>query len=167
MHLSLCLFPSKPHPSTFGRLPGYFKNDSCQCQSVKPKLKCPLFDLSSVRAYHWSEHRGKCCPGIGRRERSDRRPDGNARQSVRTCSRGACPDAILVGPAAKQVLMHPHSVAVPPNVNNVAMVKETINQRCGHNLIPKYAPPVLETLVRRQHCRGALVACVSMSCYTT
>ncbi len=30
--------------------------------AVKPKLKCPLFHLSSVHAHHWSEHRGECCP---------------------------------------------------------------------------------------------------------
>ena len=37
---------------------------------VKPKLKCPLlskvkmspFGLSSVRAHHWSDHCGECCP---------------------------------------------------------------------------------------------------------
>ena len=40
------------------------------------------------------------------------------------------------------------------------MVQETINQHRGHDLVPKYTAPVLETLVRRQHRRGALVACV-------
>ena len=56
--------------------------------------------------------------------------------------------------------MRPHPVAVTPNVDDVAMVKKTINQRRGHDLVPKYTAQVLETLVRRQHRRGAFVACV-------
>ena len=56
--------------------------------------------------------------------------------------------------------MCPHPVAVSQNVDDVAMVKETIDQCRGHDLVPKYTLPVLEALVRRQHSLGALVACV-------
>ena len=54
--------------------------------------------------------------------------------------------------------MRPHPIAVASDVDNVTVVQKAIDQRRGHDLVPKNAPPVLEALVRCQYGRGALVA---------
>ncbi len=54
------------------------------------------------------------------------------------------------------VLAHP--VAVAPNVDDVAVVDEAIDQRAGHDVVPEDLPPLFEALAARKDGGGALVA---------
>ena len=60
----------------------------------------------------------------------------------------------------QQVLMIPHRVAVAPDVDDVAVVYETVDESGGHHLVAKHTSPLLEALVGGQHCRRPLVASV-------
>ena len=54
--------------------------------------------------------------------------------------------------------MGPHAVAVASNVDDVAMVQQTVDQGRRHDFVAEHAAPFLEALVRGQHGRGLLVA---------
>lgn len=52
----------------------------------------------------------------------------------------------------------PHAVAVAPDVDDVAVVDQAINQGRGHHLVAKDVAPFLEGLVAGQHRRRVFVA---------
>ncbi len=52
----------------------------------------------------------------------------------------------------------PHAVAVPPDVDDVTVMHETVDQGARHDIIPKDLAPVLEARVAREDGGGALVA---------
>ena len=56
------------------------------------------------------------------------------------------------------VLAHP--VAIAADVDDVAMVQESVDERGGHDFVTQDFAPVLEALVRRQHCGCAFIAAV-------
>ena len=58
----------------------------------------------------------------------------------------------------QQVLMIPHAVGVPSDVDDMAVVDQPVDQSGGHHLVAEHAAPVLEALVRGQHGRGPLVS---------
>src|SRR5437763_8842115 len=62
------------------------------------------------------------------------------------------------GQAPDEVPVLAHAVAVPPDVDDVAVVEEAVDERGGHDVVTKHLAPVLETLVARQHGAGMLVA---------
>ena len=53
--------------------------------------------------------------------------------------------------------MLPHPVAVAPDVDDVAMVQEPVDERRRHDLVAEHVSPFLEALVRGQHRRRPLV----------
>ena len=61
-------------------------------------------------------------------------------------SRGA-PLAASIRAGLQQVLMIPHPVAVAPDVDDVAVVHQTVDQSGRHHLVAEHAAPVLEALV--------------------
>ena len=64
----------------------------------------------------------------------------------------------ILGPGPQQVLVFTHPVAVAADVDDVAVVQQPVDERCGHDLVAEHAAPFLEALVGRQHRRRALVA---------
>ena len=54
--------------------------------------------------------------------------------------------------------MLPHAIAVAPDVDDVAVVQQAINQRRRHDLVAENGAPLLEALVGRQHRGGVFVA---------
>ena len=64
--------------------------------------------------------------------------------------------------------MSPHPVAVAADVDDVAVVQQTVDERRRHDLVADHAAPLLEPLVRGQHCRTPLVARVDpLECRST
>ena len=55
------------------------------------------------------------------------------------------------------MLMLPHPVAVAPDVDDVAMVQQPVDERRRHDLVAEHVSPFLESLVRGQHRRRPLV----------
>ena len=53
--------------------------------------------------------------------------------------------------------MIPHPVAVPPYVDDVAVMDQPVDQGCSHDLVAEHAAPFLEALVRRQNRRRPFV----------
>lgn len=51
-----------------------------------------------------------------------------------------------------------HAIAVSPDVHDVAVVYEPVDECCRHYIVAKDLSPLLETFVRRQDGRGALVS---------
>ena len=54
-------------------------------------------------------------------------------------------------------MVRSHPVAVAPDVDDVAVVQQAVDESCGHDLVPEHASPFLEALVGGQHRRRALV----------
>ena len=57
-----------------------------------------------------------------------------------------------------EILMGTHPVAVAPDVDDVAVVQQPIDERRGHHLVAEHLAPLVEILVRGQHRRCLLVA---------
>ena len=53
--------------------------------------------------------------------------------------------------------MRPHPVAVAPDVDDVPVVEDAVDQRRRHHFVAEHAAPLLEALVRRQNRGVALV----------
>jgi len=51
-----------------------------------------------------------------------------------------------------------HAVAVAPDVDDVAVVEETVDERAGHEVVAEDLAPLVERLVRSENGRGGLVA---------
>src|SRR5207245_5501399 len=62
------------------------------------------------------------------------------------------------GQAPDEVPVLAHAVAIPPDVDDVAVVEEAVDERGGHDVVAKHLAPVFEALVARQHGAGMLVA---------
>ena len=62
-----------------------------------------------------------------------------------------------IGAGLEQVLVIPHPVGVPADVDDVAAVDQAVDESRRHHLVAEHAAPLLEALVRRQHGRGAFV----------
>ena len=72
---------------------------------------------------------------------------------------GGKPPSSRVAPAARRTFwLRTHAVAVAADVDDVAVVQQSINQRHGHHLVAQHLAPFLEALVRGQHRRGLLMA---------
>ena len=54
--------------------------------------------------------------------------------------------------------MFPHAIAVAADVDDVAVVRQPVDERRGHDPVAKHATPVLKVLVRGQHRRCPFVA---------
>ena len=54
--------------------------------------------------------------------------------------------------------MFPHAVAVAPDIDDVAVVDQAINQRRGHHLVAKDVAPLLKGFVTGEHGRRVFVA---------
>ena len=54
--------------------------------------------------------------------------------------------------------MVPHPVAVSPNIDDMAVVDEPVDQGTGHDFIAEDFAPLLEALVRGKDCSRVLVA---------
>ena len=101
--------------------------------------------------------------GRGRRERSDRRSAPDARAAspgrLRWGSRplfGVLPRRNLPERLC-QVAALPHPVTVPPDVHDVAVVEQPMQQRRRHHLVPEDRPPLLGLPARGQYRRGSPV----------
>ena len=58
----------------------------------------------------------------------------------------------------KQVHMLAHPVTVASDIDQMAMMQNSIDQSGGHDLVAEHGPPLFEALVRGQHRRSLLVA---------
>ena len=54
------------------------------------------------------------------------------------------------------VLAHP--VAAATDVDDVAVMQEPVDERCGHDLVAQDLAPLLEAFIRGQHSGCALIA---------
>ena len=54
--------------------------------------------------------------------------------------------------------MFAHAVAVAPNAGDVAALDQTINERAGHDLVPKDVAPLLKRVVTGENRRRVVVA---------
>ncbi len=50
-----------------------------------------------------------------------------------------------------------HAIAVPADVDDVAVVDQPVDQSCRHHLVAEHGAPLLEALVGGEHGRGSLV----------
>src|SRR6266568_8993928 len=57
-----------------------------------------------------------------------------------------------------ELAVGPHAVAIAPNVDDVTVMHEPVDQRAGHDVVPEDLAPLLEALVAREHGGGPLVA---------
>lgn len=57
-----------------------------------------------------------------------------------------------------QISVVPHSEAVAADVDNVAVVEQSVDQRRGHHFIAEDVAPFLKALVTGQHRRRMFVA---------
>ena len=84
--------------------------------------------------------------------------DGRHRSCLRFGRRSRrTPLAASIRVGLQQVLVIPHPVGVPPDVDDVAVVHETVDEGRRHDFVAEHAAPVLEALVRGQHRRRPLV----------
>ena len=65
----------------------------------------------------------------------------------------------LVGGGSQQVPVFSHPVAVAPDVDDMAMVQQAVDESRRHYLVAEHMPPLLEALVRGQHRRGPFASC--------
>ena len=54
--------------------------------------------------------------------------------------------------------MRPHAVAIPPDVDDVTVMHEPVDERAGHDVVPEDLAPLLEALVAGEHGGCSLVA---------
>ena len=54
-----------------------------------------------------------------------------------------------------------HSIAIAPDIDDVAVMHEPVDESSGHNLIAKDRAPLLEAFVRGEHGGSVLVALVN------